>query len=60
MNPLLTNYAKCHSICREHYEGDESNRPNDHCHWSMISLGLSGWVENDDHLRERVEQFLLK
>ena len=43
------------AIVRKVYDGDENNKPNDHCFWGVILpiSGECGWLETDKHLRER-------
>lgn len=43
-------------IHREIYGYDEEDKPNDHCVWTDIgySQSIMAWVENDQHLRERI------
>lgn len=44
-------------IHREIYGYEEENRPNEHCVWTDIgySMSVMAWVENDEHLRERIK-----
>ena len=49
--------SNINAIVRMTYEGDENNRPNDHCNWQRLFPSVDsdfGWVENDDHLRKRI------
>lgn len=49
----LMNLPQVH---REIYGYDEEDKPNDHCVWTDIgySQSIMAWVENDQHLRERI------
>lgn len=30
------------------------DKPNNHCYWAEVVSGLSAWVEDDEHLRQRL------
>lgn len=48
--------SKCEPINRLYY-GDVSEKPNDHCFYVDLidSYILTGWYENDEHLKNRIE-----
>ena len=53
----LDRIAGISGIQRMTYEGDENNKPNEHCSWGPIFPAYDseyGWVETDAHLRERM------
>lgn len=57
LDDLATTYA----IGRTVYGYDEFDKPNDHCNWERsmpITGALMAWVETDDHLRERISEYL--
>ena len=46
------------AFSRETYGQDADNKPNDHCVWGRLlptACSPMGWVETDDHLRQRVK-----
>lgn len=48
-------------VSREIYGYDENIKPNDHCVWRDIGYSQStmAWVENDEHLRNRLKEIKL-
>lgn len=43
-------------ITRISYGFDVDKKPNDHCYWDSDF----GWVENDEHLKQRIKQNLVE
>lgn len=45
-------------VSREVYGYDENQKPNDHCTWTTVGYSIlkMAWVENDEHLRQRIKE----
>lgn len=48
----LLRYTTMH---REVYGSDINNKSNNHCYWDE---DFNCWIENDQHLRDRLRQLL--
>lgn len=57
MMGFLEDIAKSNPVCRVYYGDDFNNKPNDHCYWSDMDY-LTGWYENDNHFRERLNKVI--
>ena len=52
---ILEDLLEYTTICREVYGSNINNKSNNHCYWDE---DFNCWIENDQHLRDRLRQLL--
>lgn len=58
---ILDCLEKIPTINRLNFGTDKNNKPNNYCNWERLLPTLSsefGWVENDEHFRDRIKASL--
>lgn len=49
---LLEELCNLQVIARILYGIDQANKPNNHCYWDEDY----GWLENDEHFKQRIKE----